>query len=80
MNIRKIQVEDAQNFLEMKKKLDRETKFMLIEPQERRSTTADIEEEIRNFSQSDSLELVAECDHLTHHEYGRGEKACVKGL
>lgn len=35
MNIRKIKMEDANSYLEMLLNLDKETKFMMFEPQER---------------------------------------------
>ncbi len=59
MNIRKIQIEDASNYLEMLLKLDHETKFMMFEPGER-STDINIAKNIIKKSMSgDNLVLVA---------------------
>lgn len=59
ITVRKIQIEDAKEFLEMLKQLDGETKNMLFEEGERRSTVEDIKKQIEEASQSDSLLLVA---------------------
>jgi len=40
MEIRKIQIEDAKNLLNLLKKLDTETTFLLYEKEERKITTA----------------------------------------
>lgn len=46
MNIRMISVEDAQQFLELNMRLDRETQFMLLEPEERANTVEQIKARI----------------------------------
>lgn len=38
MTIREIRVTDAKNFLELRKNLDTESKFMMLEPNERKTT------------------------------------------
>lgn len=60
MKIRKIELNDSENFLNMLKQLDNETEFMLYEPGERRKTVADIESFIKSSENSNSLLLVVE--------------------
>ncbi|MDF2590383.1 MAG: family N-acetyltransferase [Anaerocolumna sp.] len=62
MKIRKIELNDSENFLNMLKQLDNETEFMLYEPGERRKTVADIESFIKSSENSNSLLLVVEDD------------------
>ena len=59
--IREIQECDAEQFLALSKQLDSETKFMLLEPGERRTTLPQQQEKIRSIlSQKNSTFLVAE--------------------
>lgn len=60
MIIRKIEIEDSERFLNMLKQLDNETKYMMFEPGERRTTLDEMESNIRNMNTSNSLILVAE--------------------
>ena len=61
IKISKIREKDALTFLELKKKLDMETEFMLIEPGEREDTEKDIILEIKSFhTNPGSTILVAE--------------------
>lgn len=62
MIIRKIAVKDAECFLNMLKQLDAETKFMLFDRDERKTTTDDIKKKIQNSGETNSLILVAEQD------------------
>ena len=58
--IRNIEIKDAKAFLEMKCKLDRQTKNMMYEIDERPRDLTQVEDEIRNLEKEDSLILVAE--------------------
>ncbi|WP_333473049.1 GNAT family N-acetyltransferase [Crassaminicella thermophila] len=58
--IRKIKEDDAGMFLNMLKRLDNETKNMMFEPGERKTTVDEIKADIRNLYHSNSLILVAE--------------------
>lgn len=62
MIIRKIGIDDSESFLNMLKQLDRETKNMIYEEDERKSTVNDIRKQIEEVTKSDSLLLVAEAD------------------
>lgn len=53
---------DAENLLFMLKQMDGETKFMLYEPAERRTTVPEMEARIVEAEESGSLFLVAEVD------------------
>ncbi|CUP85125.1 hypothetical protein [Clostridium baratii] len=46
MIIRKIKLEDAEKFLNMLKQLDKETKYMLYEEDERNCTIQDMKERL----------------------------------
>jgi len=59
VEIRKIQKEDSEKYLEFMKKLDNETKYMMYEPDERKSTLKDIEEMVVSLDASDSILLIA---------------------
>ncbi len=54
MNIRMISVEDTKNFLELNQQLDRETKFMLLEPEERTNTVEQIQGRIQSTLKRDN--------------------------
>lgn len=60
MIIRKLKVKDSEKFLNMLKQLDNETKNMMYEPGERKTTIKEIESNIKNINYSNSLTLVAE--------------------
>ncbi|AGK95676.1 GNAT family N-acetyltransferase [Clostridium pasteurianum] len=60
MIIRKIQIKDSEKFLNMLKQLDTETKYMMFEPEERKTTINEIKTNIKNINISRSLILVAE--------------------
>jgi hypothetical protein len=50
MNIREIQLSDAEAFWQMQSALDKETKFMMFEPGERKRNLDLIQRLIQNFS------------------------------
>lgn len=60
MIIRTIRENDAQKFLNMLKKLDSETKNMMYEPGERKTTVDEMKRKIRNIYDTNSLLLVVE--------------------
>lgn len=60
MIIRKVEPKDSEKFLNMLKQLDNETNNMMFEPGERKTTIAEMESNIRNTVNSNSLTLVAE--------------------
>ncbi|KFN01212.1 GNAT family N-acetyltransferase [Bacillus clarus] len=61
--IREIRVEDAALFLQLSKQLDEETKFMLYEPGERKTTVEQQEKMIERFIDNDhSIIFVAVAD------------------
>ena len=59
MEIRKIKIEDANNFLEMLLNLDNETKFMMFEPGERPTNINIVKNIIEKSINGDNLILVA---------------------
>ena len=59
MEIRKIQMEDANNYLDMLLNLDNETKFMMFEPWERPTDINIIKNIIEKSINGDNLILVA---------------------
>lgn len=60
MIIRKIEERDANNYLNMLKRLDSETKNMMFEPDERKTTLDEVQKWINNISNSEKLILVVE--------------------
>lgn len=58
--IREIKVEDAENYLKLLIKVDHETKNMMYEPGERKTTVAEIRQRIESYLTEDSLCIVAE--------------------
>lgn len=60
MIIREINENDAEIFLKMLKKVDTETKYMMFEPGERKTTVDEMKIRIRNTFESNSLILVVE--------------------
>lgn len=58
MRIREAEVEDGEKFLSVLKILDSETKFMLFEPGERKTTIEEQEEIIQRFKNSPSRILL----------------------
>ncbi|WP_096188170.1 GNAT family N-acetyltransferase [Evansella halocellulosilytica] len=63
MNIRVINVDDAQQFIELNKQLDEETSFMLYERGERKTTVEKQENMIKNIRESKEKEIyVVESD------------------
>jgi RimJ/RimL family protein N-acetyltransferase len=58
MIIRQATPEDSAHFLELMKQLDQETEFMMLEPDERKSTAEDMENHIKNLANSNSLLLI----------------------
>lgn len=60
MIIRKIEVEDSERFLNMLRQLDNETKNMMYEPGERKTSIEEMKSVIKNINASNSLMLVAE--------------------
>ncbi len=59
MVIRKMEVSDAGRFLDMLRKLDTETKFMMYEPGERKTTLGEMQDRIKSFNEENSLLLAA---------------------
>ncbi|MDA2393919.1 GNAT family protein [Bacillus cereus] len=51
--IREIEIEDAASFLQLSKQLDEETKFMLYEPGERKTTVEQQEKMIHRFMENE---------------------------
>lgn len=62
MNIRNCEMKDASNFLNMLLALDNETKFMLLEPGERRNDVTRTKSMIEQSIKGDTLLLVADID------------------
>lgn len=62
MIIRKINIDDAKEFLDMLKQLDRETKNMLYEENERKTTEDEMRTQIKDILESNSLILISEMD------------------
>ena len=60
MLIRRINTNDAEKFLKMLKKLDTETKFMMYEPGERKTTIDELKKKIKDIFGSKSILLIAE--------------------
>ncbi|MTI71585.1 MAG: GNAT family N-acetyltransferase [Firmicutes bacterium] len=60
MFIRKISEGDAGKFLDMLKRLDAETKYMMFEPKERKTNEDEMKKKIKETLDSDSLILVVE--------------------
>lgn len=59
VEIRKIQIEDADNYLDMLLNLDKETKFMMFEPGERPTDINIVKNIIEKSVNGDDLILVA---------------------
>ena len=59
VEIRKIQIEDADNYLDMLLNLDKETKFMMFEPSERPTDINIVKNIIEKSVNGDKLILVA---------------------
>ncbi|WP_442600235.1 GNAT family N-acetyltransferase [Neobacillus sp. D3-1R] len=63
MIIRRVNVSDAENFLELNKTLDQESTFMMLEPWERKTTILEQTEYIKQILEEDlSLILICEID------------------
>ncbi|WXR60308.1 GNAT family N-acetyltransferase [Peptostreptococcaceae bacterium AGR-M142] len=60
MEIRKIRIEDAKKFLEMALQLDKETKDMMLEEGERKTTVEQMQRGIENTIKSGSVIFVIE--------------------
>ena len=60
VNIRTVEAADAEKFLSMLRKLDKETNFMMYEPDERTTTIAEMSERINESLKNSSLMIVAE--------------------
>jgi GNAT superfamily N-acetyltransferase len=60
MIIRRIEAEDTEAFLSMLKQLDSETKNMMYEPGERKTSVDEMKSNILNTTTSNSLLLVAQ--------------------
>ena len=60
MFIRKAENKDAEQFLSMLKQLDKETKFMLYEPEERTTSIEETKARLENSEKSGSVIFVAE--------------------
>jgi RimJ/RimL family protein N-acetyltransferase len=84
MLIRKIRLSDSRHFLELCNTLDKETRFMMLEPGERKTTIEEVEQRIKKLQADDhSLILVCEKDgiligHLTAiRDYYRRTQHCI---
>lgn len=62
IKIREIQVADAEDYLFMLKKIDSETKNMMYEPGERKTSLTEMEQYIKNMKEENSFLSVAEKD------------------
>lgn len=63
MNIRTIQPEDARQFLNLCKKLDKETQFMMLEPGERTTTVEEQQDQLEHLlSRDNQMIFIAEHD------------------
>ena len=60
MNIRKINIDDTENYLDMLKQLDNETKYMMYEAGERKTSIEEMRLSIQNIVDTNKLLLVAE--------------------
>lgn len=60
MKIRKVKETDAENFLELNKKLDSETQFLLFEPNERQTTISQQKNSIEKFESNGIIIFVLE--------------------
>jgi RimJ/RimL family protein N-acetyltransferase len=58
MNMRQAKPEDSKLFLELMKRLDHETEFMMLEPGERTTTAEDMEHYLLSMEQSNSFLLL----------------------
>lgn len=64
MTIREIRIADAKKFLELRKNLDTESKFMMLEPDERKTTIEEEEKYIEDVIKNKlSLILVSEINN-----------------
>ncbi|GAA0086422.1 GNAT family N-acetyltransferase [Clostridium sp. CTA-7] len=63
MNIRKVKIEDADNLLNMLLALDKETKYMMLEPGERPNDVSRIHGMIKQCTEGSNLLLVATEDN-----------------
>jgi len=60
ISIRNIWAADSEKFLNMLKKLDKETDFMMYEPDERKTTPEEMTQRINESISNSSLLIVAE--------------------
>ena len=60
ISIRNIEAADSEKFLNMLKKIDKETNFMMYEPGERKTTTAEMAQRINESIMNSSLLIAAE--------------------
>lgn len=60
--IREITLQDAKAFLEMKCKLDTQTKYMMYEADERPRDLEQVQNEIRNLQEEGSLHYIRKMD------------------
>ncbi|OPZ85862.1 MAG: putative acetyltransferase YhhY [Firmicutes bacterium ADurb.Bin419] len=58
--IRNIKADDSEKFLSMLKKLDKETKFMMYEPDERKTTITEMAQRINESISNSSFLMIAE--------------------
>lgn len=58
MKLRIARPSDAEQFLALKRRLDKETSFMLIEPAERSEDVATVEAELRRIAESDNSVII----------------------
>lgn len=79
MIIREIQGKDSTNFLNMLLRLDRETKNMMFEPDERAKDIKQVEDMIGQYQQAHSLILIANVDDNIVG-FLSAEKGCYKRI
>lgn len=85
MEIRKIREEEAGAYLAMQKQLDRETDYMLFEPEERTSTVENVQKRLQKIEETEhEIIYIAEEDgKLVGHIEGHGgavkrNRGCVR--
>jgi RimJ/RimL family protein N-acetyltransferase len=61
MRFREARPDDAATLLALKRRLDRETSFMLLEPDERTETAQDVAADLGRLAGSNSVVIVADC-------------------
>ena len=79
IKIREAKISDAENFLGMLKKLDTETKDMMLEPGERNPTLEQFKTRIQSTSGEDGLTLLID-DNGKIGGFLSAERGCYKRI